>query len=361
METVVLARSGDPLEGAAFAQPCHRIPALTVTNTGRVILAWDVRADWRDLPGDFDIVYRTSDDHGRTWGPVQMLRSHDAGRGFGDASLTSDPATGQVLCWYAASTGRSYFTADSRSGLELWLATSADDGTTWEHREVTGLKPDWAGGMFAASGNGIALQRGHLAGRLLQPFVLRDPGSGADYAAVASSADGGRTWRLGAPVGPGCDESKVVEQVDGSVLLHARATPRRRWALSVDGGSTFAVPVTAPALVDPGCNGGLTRWQNRLVCSLLNDENSRRQLVLRIADSSGEWSEAVEVDGGAAGYSVLAQLADGALGLAYEFGDYAGIRFCRIEPSEVGLDGVPITLEPLDGAPGAARQPLAAT
>ena len=360
MESVRLARSGAPLIDSAFAEPCCRIPAMTVTASGRVIVAWDVRADWRDLPGDFDLVYRTSDDHGRSWSAVHVLRRHGEGRGFGDASFISVPGTGQVLCWYAASTGKSYFTADSHSGLELWLATSADDGTTWEHRELTGLKPDWVGGMFAASGNGLVLQHGPRAGVLLQPFVLRDPTRGADYAAVAKSGDGGLTWRLGAPVGPGCDESKVVEQVDGSVVLHARATPRRLWARSVDGGVTFTAPVSDPALVDPGCNGGLTLWQDRLVCSLLNDETSRRRLVLRIADSSGDWSEAVDVDAGAAGYSVLAQLADGALGLAYEFGDYVGLMFCRIEPGEVGLDGSPSTLVALDGAPGFARPPVAA-
>lgn len=161
METAVIARSGDPLDGSAFDSPCYRIPALTVTATGRVLLAWDVRAGWRDLPGDFDVVYRTSDDHGRTWGPVRVLRRHGDGHGFGDASLIADPATGNVLCWYVGSTGRSYFTAEpcAGQGLELWLAISTDDGETWEHRDLSALRPDWVGGMFAASGNGIALGR----------------------------------------------------------------------------------------------------------------------------------------------------------------------------------------------------------
>lgn len=361
MDTVILARSGDPLEGAAFVTPCYRIPALTVTATGRVILAWEVRPDWRDLPGEFDLAYRSSDDHGRTWAPVQHLRHHEEGRGFGDASLISDPATGRVLCWYVGSTGRSYFTADAAVGLELWLATSEDDGKNWTHRQVTDLRPEWAGGMFAASGNGIALRGGPPAGTLLQTFVLRDPHRGTDHAAVAASADGGLTWQLGTPVGPGCDESKVVEQADGNVLLHARATPRRRWATSVDAGGSFTPPTPDPALVDPGCNGGLTNWRGRLVCSTLNDERRRRDLVLRIRDDAGSWSRPVEIDRGAAAYSVLAPLADGTLGLAYEYGDYEGIRFCRIEPAEVGLDGGQVTLAPVRGAPGVARDPIAAT
>ena len=361
MEVVRLARSGDPMPGSAFARPCYRIPALAVTATGRLVAAWDVRDDWRDLPGPFDLVYRTSDDHGRSWDAVRPLRRHEPGRGFGDASLIADPGTGRLLCWYAASRGRSYFTARPGDGLESWLAVSDDDGETWTHREFTReLTPDWAGGMFAASGNGIALRRGGLAGSLLQPFVLRDPGTASDFAAVAFSGDGGDSWELGERVGPGCDESKLVELCDGSVLLHARARPRRRRAISRDAGGTFTPPEPDDALRDPGCNGGLARWGSRLACTLLDDEDRRRRLVLRLSDDDGAtWTPPIPLDLGAAGYSVAAQLADGVLGVAYEDGDYDGIRFCRISPGEVGFDGAPVGLQPLAGRSGAARDPAA--
>lgn len=362
MEAVRLARAGDPLPGAAFERPCYRIPALTVSRTGRVVAAWDVRADWRDLPGAFDLVYRTSDDHGRGWGATRVLRRHEPGRGFGDASLIADPGTGRLLCWYVASRGRSYFTARPGDGLELWLAGSDDDGETWTHRELTReLVPEWAGGMFAASGNGLALRHGPLAGSLLQPFVLREPGTASDFAAVAFSGDGGDNWELGERVGPGCDEGKLAELADGSVLLHARARPRRRRAISLDAGGTFTAPEADDALREPGCNGGLTRWGPRLACTLLDDDRRRRRLVLRTSDDEGgSWSPAVPLDLGAAGYSVIAELADGALGLAYEDGDYAGIRFCRIAPDEVGPPGAEVTLRPNPGTPGSAREPLTA-
>ncbi|MGL5247707.1 MAG: hypothetical protein ACRC8U_05875, partial [Brooklawnia sp.] len=90
---VVLSRAGEPSPGAAFARPCYRIPALAVLPAdrpdapGRIVAAWDVRADWRDLPGPFDLVLRHSDDGGRTWSPMRVLRQHEGERGFGDASL----------------------------------------------------------------------------------------------------------------------------------------------------------------------------------------------------------------------------------------------------------------------------------
>ncbi len=400
MTGFVLAHDGDPTPGSPFAAPCYRIPALAVTASGRVLAVWDVRADWRDLPGPFDLVVRHSDDHGRTWTPPRFLRAHDGGHGFGDASLLVT-ASGRVLCWYVGSTGESFFSARADApGLELWLAASDDDGLTWTHRDLSGLRPAGIAGMFASSGNGVRLTAGapggapggspigalagapggSLAeapggspggahpGRLLQPFVLRRPtGDGGGlthatdaaehWAAVARSDDGGDTWALGEWIGPDCDEGKVVEAASGAVVLHARARPRRRWAVSTDGGATFTTPVPHPALVDPACNGGLCRWGDVLVSSALDDERERRRLVLRTsADEGATWSPPVLVDAGAAAYSVVAPLADGALGLLYEAGDYEALIFRRITRAEVGLDGAVPTLVARRGA-GRARPP----
>jgi len=176
------------------------------------------------------------------------------------------------------------------------------------------------------------------------------------WAAVARSDDGGDTWRLGEWIGPDCDESKVVEAASG-VLLHARARPRRRWAMSDDGGVTFTAPVPHPALVDPACNGGLCRWGDVLVCSLLDDEKERRRLVLRTsADEGRTWSPGVVADAGGAAYSALAPLADGTLGLLYEAGDYDALIFRRVTRADLGLDGGGPALVPRAGA-GAARPP----
>ena len=355
MDLITLARAGDPFPGSAFDAPCHRIPALAVTASGRVLAAWDVRADWRDLPGDFDIALRHSDDHGRTWSEPRALRRHSPGHGYGDASLLVDPATGRIFCWYVGSTGRSFFSAEEGpdgEGLELWVSTSDDDGLTWAHCAMTPLKPRDVTGMFASSGNGTVT----ASGRLLQPFVLRTA-SGEHFAAIAHSDDDGATWTLASEIGPDCDESKVVETASGGVVLHARSRPRRRWAIAADGGLTFTTPVAHPALVDPGCNGGLCRWGDLLVCSLLDDERERRRLVVRTSADDGEsWSDGVLVDTGAAGYSVLAPLADGALGLLYEAGDYAELVFRRITRAELGSDRSAPTLRPRAGS-GSARPP----
>lgn len=353
---ITLAKTGEPLEGAAFDAPCYRIPAMAVTPTGRLIVAWDVRADWRDLPGPFDLVYRTSDDNGTTWSDVRPLRQRTDAGGFGDASFIVAP-DGTVLCWYVGSTGRSFFTADAGpdgEGLTLWLATSVDDGDTWSHRDLTAdLKPDDITGMFASSGNGATLS----TGRLVQPFVLRTEAE-EHYAAMGLSDDGGTTWQLGERIGPDCDENKVLERADGRVLLHARARPRRRWALSDDGGFSFSAPLPHEGLIDPACNGGLARWGDDIVSTLLDDPRERRRLTLRVSRDGGEtWGQPVLIDKGAAAYSVAMELADGRLGVVWEAGDYAALQFVSIGRDEVGLDGGAVTFVPYDSAGDSAAPP----
>lgn len=358
MITSVLAQRGDPFDGAAFTSPCYRIPALAVTPAYRLLAAWDVRADWRDLPGPFDVVYRCSDDLGHSWGPLRVLRRHTASEGFGDASFVVGP--GVVHCWYVSSAGRSFFDAEpgAGEGLRLWLASSFDDGQTWQHRDLTAsLKPDDVTGMFASSGNGLTLREGAHAGRLLQPFVLRTA-AGQHFAAMAYSDDDGTTWALGERIGPDCDENKVTELPGGRVLLHARATPRRRWAVSDDGGVTFGPPVAHEQLVDPACNGGLSRWGSQVVATILNHPSERRELAIRRSADGGEsWTPALGIDDGACAYSVALELPDGALAVAWESGDYDAIVFARIARDEVGFDGGEPTLRAIRGRAGAAAPP----
>lgn len=267
--------------------------------------------------------------------------------------------SGRILCWYVGSTGRSFFSADAgpdAEGLELWLSHSDDDGLTWTHRDLTSLKPADVTGMFAASGNGSVTD----SGRLLQPFVLRTP-VGEHFAATAFSDDDGDTWTLGERVGPDCDENKVLGLPDGSVLLHARATPRRRVARSSDGGVTFTAPEQDPALVDPACNGGLTLLDADgpvVVCTLNDHPSERQRLVVRTSRDLGHtWADPVLLDHGACAYSVCVALADGALGVAWESGDYDEIAFARITAAELGLTGEPASVIARTGRPGAAKPP----
>lgn len=345
VQMTTLAQRGTPLSGAAFASPCYRIPALAVTDSARIVVAYDVRADHLDLPGEFDIVTRTSSDGGLTWSEPGFLRRHEPGHGFGDASLIFDPATGRLWCWYVGSAGPSFWDDE---GLELWLAHSDDEGETWTHRPMTFACAALGGGvMFASSGNGIALS----SGRLVQPMVFRPSGTTDRHAVMAYSDDHGEDWRLGEPVRD-CDENKVVELRDGRLLLHARATPHRKQAYSSDGGVTFTEPMPHTDLRDPSCNGGLASLSDgTVVCTLLDPPETpidpsldptrgqgsglawgqRSNLVLRLSSDDGmTWTRHDVVDPGPAAYSVALPIAADRLGIVYEAGIYERVVFASL-------------------------------
>lgn len=336
---VDLARSG---EGA----PYYRIPALAVTNQGTVLAAYDARPTLGDLPSNIAIVVRRSGDDGRTWDAPVVVRSGPALTGFGDPSLLVDRDTKRIFLFYAAGVNQGFFGSqvgnDEQDAdvLQADLSYSDDDGMTWHHRRITKqIKNAAWGGIFASSGEGIQLRHGPHAGRLVQQYVVRADGN--TWAASAYSDDHGATWHMGALVGPGADENKVVELADGRLLLNSRAKPHRRIAWSSDGGETWTGWRSEPQLIDPANNGAIIRYapeslpeapENRwLVFSNTEHASERRNLVVKMScDDGTTWPMRTVVDSGPSAYSTITRLRDGAFGVLYERGDYRTITFVRM-------------------------------
>ncbi|MST49295.1 sialidase family protein [Mobiluncus porci] len=266
-------------EGALPPNPCFRIPALAAfsaasAHPGRLLAAFDIRPDFHDLPGKIALGTRFSDDSGRTWSPLQVLKPARDGWGFGDASLIST-SRGEMLALFVASRGRNFWD-EAEAGAEWRLLQGhSQDGVTWDFTDLTAqLWDESTGSMFFASGNGIELREARSRGRLLQPIVWRARGSTETLAGVAISDNGGQSWSrpraagFRRPVGiPGGDESKVVELPGGDVLLSSRAYPRRRWAISCDGGQSFGSVWSEVA--DPGCNAGLAVFDDEIILTSL--------------------------------------------------------------------------------------------
>ncbi len=295
---------------------------------------------------------RRSTDGGRTFAPQVTVRSDSAPFGFGDPSFVVDRKTGRIFLFHAAGVRQGFFGAHTGIGaddpdvLHADYSYSDDDGLSWRHRRITAQikDPAW-GGLFASSGEGIQLRRGRYAGRLIQQYAVRY--QGANWAASAYSDDHGENWHIGALVGPGSDENKVVELADGTLLLNIRAKPMRRSARSSDGGATWSIPRDEPALPDPANNGSIIRWApdaapddpraHWLLFSNTESTTARVNLTIKLScDDGRSWPVRRTVEAGPAAYSTLTVLGRDRFALLYEGGDYATIMLATFDARWIG-------------------------
>ncbi len=338
------------LDVRGVGEPVFRIPALAVTKAGTLLAAYDARPTMADVPSPIKLVLRRSTDGGATWGARTVVRADTAPYGFGDPSFVVDQETGRVFLFHVASVRQGFFGSatgnrdDDPNVLQVDVSASDDDGITWRHRRLTSLVKDAAwGGLFATSGLGIQLRHGPYAGRLVQQFVIRL--RGANYAASLASDDHGVTWRMGALVGPGVDENKVVELADGTVLLNSRAKPFRLIAESRDGGLTYGALREDRQLIDPANNAAIVRVDaiakrgspDRLLFSNTADATDRRRLTVRLSCDGGRtWPMSRVLVEGPAAYSTLAMLPGGDIGVLFERGAFEAISFLRMPVSSIG-------------------------
>lgn len=340
------------LEESGSGYAVYRIPALAVTTRGTLLAAYDGRPADADLPANIALLVRRSTDEGRTWHDRQIVRADTAPLGYGDPSLLVDRTTGRIFLFYSATVKQGFFGARAGNGptdpdvQQTDYSWSDDDGLTWQHRRLTPFIKDSAwGGIFAASGSGIQLRNGPHAGRLIQQYVVR--WMGRHYGLSVWSDDHGTTWQRGHLVGPDVDENKSVELSDGRVMLNGRFRGGRQVAVSSDGGEHYAGLHLDTTLTDPGNNAAILRvaptaaasdprskW---LLFSNTQSDSSRRNLTLRLScDDGGSWSNGLVIDPGAAGYSTLAVLPSGRIGVLYERGSYKWISFTSRSLSDIG-------------------------
>ncbi|MEO7101810.1 MAG: sialidase family protein [Gemmatimonadaceae bacterium] len=325
---------------SGVGSPYYRIPALAVSNSGTILVAFDARPTLADLPSSIRIVLRRSRDGGRTFGDQIIVRAGDADHGYGDPSFVVDRRTGRIFLFYAAGMRQGF--AGSHKGtdvddpdiLQTDYSYSDDDGSSWKSRRITPMikKADW-GGLFAASGAGIQIASGPYAGRLIQQYTVRH--NGANWAASAFSDDDGTTWHMGHLIGPGADENKSAELANGTLMLNIRAKPYRKVAYSSDGGETWHSLHDDPNLIDPGNNGSVIRYndsasrathRSSLLFSNTESASDRRNLTVKLSCDDGRtWPVRRTVESGASEYSSLADLGSGKFALLYERGDYTHI------------------------------------
>jgi sialidase-1 len=337
---------------------CFRIPAI-VRTTGGTLLAF---AEGRVLDcgdaTDIDIVLKRSTDGGRTWGPLQVV-NEGGGDTHGNPAPVVDRVTGRILLAETYNTGRAdggncRMPCDRTPHLQY----SDDDGGTWSvPRDLSDeiLPPRRSSWYATGPVHGVQLGRGPYAGRLVFGVNAETwDGSrvSANHAALAVSDDGGAHWRLGAidswPVAADGtfrqkpSELTLAERADGSLLVSGREQDgtdlgHRTQAVSHDGGDSFASPFRAlPDLYAPQVQCATLDLGERLLLSCPADPDRRRTMTIRSSYDGGRtWDtpdRGTVVTTDWSGYSDMARVDQGTVGLLYEAGAVDArdeIRFAR--------------------------------
>jgi len=321
-----------------------RIPALITLDDGTLLAVNDKRKyNETDLPEDIDVVIRRSTDNGRTWSePATIAEGTGRKQGYGDPALVTT-ASGTVVCAFAG--GNGYFASTEYDPIRVFMTRSTDNGETWS--ELTDLTAMLWGsqsqnsacrnykGAFIASGNGLRLQRGAHAGRILFAASLcRKGNSNISDNFVLYSDDEGLTWQVSNMAYEGGDESKLIELVDGTVLISVRRSGARGYNRSTDGGVNWGTQGTWPEITTNACNGEMLRVYatdqgdscNLLLHSIPNSINRENVSIFVSYDEGVSWSHPVIIAPGPSAYSSLTLLKDGTIGAYVEKNTSAGFE-----------------------------------
>ena len=349
----------------------YRIPAITTAPNGDLLVSYDERPKDNgngggDAPNPNHIVQRRSTDGGKTWSASTYIhQGTETGKkvGYSDPSYVVDHQTGTIFNFHVKSYDQGWGGSkagtdpENRSIIQAEVSTSTDNGWTWTHRTITAdiTKDNPWTARFAASGQGIQIQHGAHAGRLVQQYTIRTA-DGTVQAVSVYSDDHGKTWQAGTPTGTGMDENKVVELSDGSLMLNSRASDGsgfRKVARSTDGGQTWSEPASDKNLPDSVDNAQIIRAFPNAAPS----DPRAKVLLLSHSPNPKPWSRdrgtiSMSCDDGASwvtgkvfhepfvGYTTIAVQSDGSIGLlsedASEGANYGGIWYRNFTMAWVG-------------------------
>ena len=312
-----------------------RIPAICCLSDGTLLTVCDKRKyNESDLPEDIDLVVRRSLDNGRTWSEPQTL-AEGTGRkhGFGDAALV-ECANGDVVCVFVG--GNGLFQSTQSDPIRSYVCRSSDKGVTWsEPEDITfqlwgdqATRPQCRSyeASFFGSGNGLRLTRGTYAGRIMFAAAMKLQNNNRLDNFVVYSDDNGLIWKVSKMAYQGGDEAKLMELVDGRVLISVRQSGARGYNYSTNGGLTWGTQGRWECLTANACNGDLLRIAatdrgdscNILLHSLPNSMSREKVSIFVSYDEGETWQDPVLLFDGPSVYSSLTLLKNGSVGVLLE-------------------------------------------
>ena len=324
-----------------------RIPAIIYTAKGTILAFAEGRKNTSSDTGDIDLVMKRSDDNGKTWSELIVLRD-DGANVCGNPAPVQDRITGKIflLSTWNLGTDREpeIIKGTSKDTRRIFVMVSSDDGRTWSvAREITNSvkRSDWT---WYATGpcHGIQIRKGDFRNRLIIPCDHIESGTEKYLSHIIYSDDNGETWKPGGTTPQDqVNECTVTELAGGKLMLNMRNYNRtqksRKIALSDDGGLTWSDIYSDPVLIEPICQGSLLTYSfsgiKKSILLFLNpaDTSSRQNMTIRMSYDQGKtWPVSKVLHGGPAAYSDLTRLKSGDIGCLYEAGiksPYEGIVF----------------------------------
>ena len=329
---------------------CYRIPTLIQLTNGDLLAFSDKRiggvGDVNAVP--IETVYKKSTDNGKTWSKEVRISPASPNRflSYGDGAYAVDRRTGNIICIVVGDQG--FIASSPDNCAKIRLIIGRNNGTTWDAPvditdQIYGANckdPDrktWHG-LFATSGNGIQLRNGRIM------FVLNVRKSekvSPLYNHVLYTDDGGATWNVskGAPgisknPSRGGSEAKIVELNDGTLLMAIRPEGiyQRFLAKSTDNGETWSVAEPHKDLSSSSSNGDIiyytstnNGWDKNRIITMFDSVPYTKATPpgnpkLYWSYDEGKTWKGKQMHSGNAGYSSLAILKDGSIGILAEIG-----------------------------------------
>ena len=346
----------------------YRIPALVVTTNGTLLAFADRRYNNRDdLPNRIEVEVTRSTNNGTNWSKRIKITPTSVSKtdGYGDTASVVVRNSNTVLALVASHRGFQASTPSNPININVFRST--DDGITWSKGEdITSqiygaqckdaVRSKWYA-AFVSSGNGVQLS----TGRILFVLNVREDSQWnfklfRNY--VMYSDDGGYTWNVSknAPKNTvGGNEAKIVELADGRLLMSARPSSgnKRMHAYSSDRGETWTDATPKSDITVAGSNGDMiyytsvkNGWDTNRIIHFIPTATTtvtgEHQYNNRVGpanpyfyysyDDGKTFIKGPQVKvGQQSGYSSLAVLHDGSIGVLYEDKSWGGpIKFMRV-------------------------------
>lgn len=366
--SILLAQETPVFVGGKEGHATYRIPAIISLPDGELLAFAEGRVNGSNDYGDINLVFKRSNDQGKSWSSLQTIIDYDDLQAGNPAPVLDlfDPAfpEGVLYLFYNTGNNHEYDIRMNKGVREVWMIRSNDLGISWEKPiNITSQvhkpdNPDFNPSYTNSSdwrhyantpGHAFQFQEGEYQGRI---YVAANHSQGPpqdeskDYQAHGFYTDDhGKTFKISESIKfPGSNESIAAELPDGHMIMSTRNQRgdirSRIIAYSEDGGATWSEQYFEESLPDPICQGSILSFEDEngntiLAHSNNADKETRNNLTVKISRDKGKsWPKAISIDRKEniqgkswTAYSDLVLLSPQKIGILYERDDYKEIVF----------------------------------